>query len=52
MKQYLEVSEFIDWNNSDVMACAESLRGNLESDTDIARACFEFVRDDIKHSWD
>ncbi len=52
MKKYLEVSEFIDWNNSDVIACAKYLRGSLESDIDIARVCFEFVRDEIKHSWD
>lgn len=52
MKQYLEVSEFIDWNNSEIMDCAKDLRGSLNLDCDIAKKCFEYVRDTIKHSWD
>lgn len=52
MKQYLEVSEFIDWDCPDIQAMARDLKGNLVGDMEIAKACFEYVRDSIKHTWD
>ena len=52
MEQYLESSEFIDYAHPDVMAKASQLKGELSSDVDIAKACFNYVRDEIKHSWD
>jgi len=52
MKQYLESSEFINFDTPEIKALARSLRGELESDTDIAKSCFEYVRDSIQHSWD
>jgi transglutaminase-like putative cysteine protease len=35
-----------------VRAKASELAAGLSRDTDIARACFVFVRDAIRHSWD
>lgn len=52
MQQYLEVSEYIDWNDRDIQQLAKQLRGECKRDSDIAKACFEYVRDSIKHSWD
>jgi transglutaminase-like putative cysteine protease len=52
MKIYLEATEYIDWQQPDVLAKALSLSKGLDSDEAIAKACFEFVRDEIKHSWD
>lgn len=52
MKKYLESTEYIDWENPDILAHAKSLTSGLSKHEDIARACFEFVRDEIKHSWD
>ncbi len=52
MKQYLENSEFINWNCPEILEMARRLKGNLSTDTEIAKACFEYVRDTIKHSWD
>jgi transglutaminase-like putative cysteine protease len=52
MKQYLENSEFINWNCPEILEMARRLKGNLSTDTEIAKACFEYVRDSIKHSWD
>lgn len=52
MKEYLETSEYIDWQNSDIVALAKKLAEDKRSDVDIAKACFEWVRDEIKHSWD
>ena len=50
--EYLAASQYIDWQQPDVLAKALSLSEGLNSDEAIAQACFEFVRDEIKHSWD
>lgn len=52
MNKYLEVSEYIDWNHPEIVKLAKNLASNLESDVDVAKVCFEWVRDEIKHSWD
>ena len=52
MKQYLENSEFINWNCPEIQEMARYLKGNLGTDIEVAKACFEYVRDSIKHSWD
>ncbi len=49
---YLVASTYIDCDHPDVKAKAISLAEGLEQKTDIAKSCFEFVRDDIKHSLD
>ncbi|GJL64805.1 MAG: Cro/Cl family transcriptional regulator [Nitrospirales bacterium] len=49
---YLTSSLYIDWDTPAVVAQAQQLANNHRSPLDIAKACFEFVRDDIKHSWD
>ncbi|PID48591.1 MAG: Cro/Cl family transcriptional regulator [Proteobacteria bacterium] len=52
MKQYLASSEYIDWKTTEVMAHAKELAYGFSEPAKIARRCFEFVRDEIKHSWD
>lgn len=52
MKHYLDSSEYIDWNHPLVLAKAAELAEGGLSDDVIAKRCFEFVRDSIKHSWD
>jgi transglutaminase-like putative cysteine protease len=52
MKQYLASSEFINWDHPDVLAQAKVLSKGAIDLEDVARRCFEFVRDDIQHSWD
>lgn len=52
MKKYLESTEYIDWANSDVLNQAKFLSLDLTTPEEVVRACFEFVRDEIKHSWD
>lgn len=52
MKKYLESTEYIDWKNPDILIRAKTLSVGLSTHEDIARKCFEFVRDEIKHSWD
>ncbi|MFC1749886.1 transglutaminase family protein [Pseudomonadota bacterium] len=52
MKQYLQHSEVINWQHPSVLAQAKALRGSRVSELEIARRCFEFVRDHIQHSGD
>lgn len=52
MDKYLESSEYIDWENSEILKKALELAEGCVSKEDIAKACFSFVRDEIKHSWD
>ncbi|MBL4585059.1 MAG: transglutaminase family protein [Pseudomonadales bacterium] len=52
MKQYLEPSEFINSEHPQIQAQAKRLKSHLKTDVYIAKACFEYVRDTISHSWD
>ena len=52
MNEYLEVSEYIDWDHPGITKLAKMLASDKPADIDIARRCFEWVRDEIKHSWD
>jgi len=52
MQKYLAHSLYIDHQHPAVLAKAQLLAAGLVSDSDIAQACFEFVRDRIKHSND
>ena len=52
MEKYLASSDVIDWQQPDVLAKAKELSGESDDSTSIARACFEYVRDEIKHSGD
>lgn len=52
MNKYLEISEVIDWDHPEILVLAKKLAKDKENDMDIAKRCFEWVRDKIKHSWD
>ncbi len=52
MQQYLEESDIIDWKNPDIQALAEAISKGNTSELDIAKKSFEWVRDNIRHSWD
>ncbi|MFK5950037.1 MAG: transglutaminase family protein [Methylococcales bacterium] len=52
MQEYLESSKYIDWLHPDVFKQARLLAGDSKQEEKIAKACFTFVRDEIKHSWD
>lgn len=52
MEKYLTSSEHIDCDHPLVAEKAAELSGGCRSDAVIAKRCFEFVRDSIKHSWD
>ena len=52
MEEYLKVSEVIDWQHPKIMECAEQIALGCKTPTTIAKACFEWVRDEICHSCD
>jgi transglutaminase-like putative cysteine protease len=52
MQRYLSASTYIDFDTENVRACARRLAEGRASDAEVARACFEFVRDEIRHSVD
>jgi transglutaminase-like putative cysteine protease len=49
---YLANSDYIDWQQPIILKQAQLLARNQANLLDIAQACFEFVRDEIKHSSD
>ncbi len=52
MKDYLNVSEVINWQHPEILQLAQKLGSDLPSSEAIAKACFEWVRDEIHHSVD
>jgi transglutaminase-like putative cysteine protease len=52
MEEYLKASEVIDWQHPEIMKCAKQIASGFETPTAIAQACFEWVRDKIRHSSD
>ena len=52
MAPYLASSRYIDWHHSSIRDKAAELAEACASELEVAKQCFEFVRDEIKHSWD
>ena len=52
MDNYLASSEYIDWEHTAVGEQAKILSQGLQTQEQIAKACFEYVRDEVKHSND
>jgi transglutaminase-like putative cysteine protease len=52
MEIYLQTSEIIDWQNPAIVELAKTLALDQPDSIAIARSCFEWVRDEIRHSYD
>ncbi len=52
MEEYLKSTEIIDWEQSRVFTLARDLAAGSTHPLEIARRCFEWVRDTIRHSYD
>jgi transglutaminase-like putative cysteine protease len=52
MEEYLKVSEVTDWQHPEIMERAKQIASGFETPMAIAQACFEWVRDEICHSFD
>jgi transglutaminase-like putative cysteine protease len=51
-QKYLQTSEIIDWQNPEILELAHRLASTCQTTEEIAKACFEWVRDEIHHSRD
>ena len=49
MKKYLRSTEIIDWNRPEILSKAKDLAAAKTSRVDVAKSCFQWVRDHIKH---
>ena len=52
MEKYLQPSQIIDWQNPEILKLADRLAATAQTTEEIAKACFEWVRDRIQHSYD
>jgi len=52
LEEYLRPTEVIDWEDPGVLSKAKELAVGSEKAIDVARSCFEWVRDEIKHIGD
>jgi transglutaminase-like putative cysteine protease len=52
MDEYLAASDVIDWQHPNVSVFARWLADGTADAVDLARRCFEWVRDNIEHSGD
>ena len=52
MEKYLQPSQIIDWQNPEILELADRLAATAQTTEEIAKACFEWVRDRIQHSYD
>lgn len=52
MQQYLKSSRVINWQEPEILKKSKQLAAGCDNKQSIAKACFEYVRDEIKHSND
>ena len=52
MDEFLAATDVIDWQHPRVLQLARQLADGAADPTDVARRCFEWVRDEIEHSMD
>jgi transglutaminase-like putative cysteine protease len=52
MEEYLRASKIINWQHPEIMGLAKEIASGHKTSTAIAKACFEWVRDEICHSFD
>lgn len=52
MDKYLRATEIINWKHSEILALAHQLANDWSDPVEIAKRCFEWVRDEVKHSHD
>ncbi|MEG4799419.1 transglutaminase family protein [Microcoleus sp. ARI1-B5] len=52
MKTYLAATEIIDRDHPAILALAQNIASQHHTSEAIAKSCFEWVRDEIRHSYD
>ena len=52
IEEYLSVSKYINWNDERIMAKTDEFMQQYTDEISLIKLIYEFVRDEIKHSWD
>ncbi|MBD2074631.1 transglutaminase family protein [Phormidium sp. FACHB-592] len=52
MEAYLSASAVVDWSEPEIVELAQQIASGHETAMAVAKACFEWVRDEIHHSFD
>lgn len=52
MDEYLKATEIIDWKHPKILRLAQQIAAQYQTKTARAKACYEWVRDQIYHSCD
>lgn len=52
MSEFLSASRYINWNNASILSKSAEFMQAYADEIQLVKAIYEFVRDDIKHSWD
>jgi transglutaminase-like putative cysteine protease len=52
MEYYLKATDIIDWKHPDIIGLAAELAQGASDTVTVAGNCFEWVRDEIRHSYD
>ncbi|MBD1842960.1 transglutaminase family protein [Cyanobacteria bacterium FACHB-63] len=52
MKEYLASTEIVDWQHSEILKLSQTIAAECQTPEAISKACFEWVRDQIRHSYD
>lgn len=50
--EYLSTSKYINWKDTNILEKAEEFRLRFTDEILLVKEIYEFVRDEIKHSWD
>ncbi len=51
-EEYLAVSKYINWKENSILSKANEFKLKFADEVSLIKAIYEFVRDEIKHSWD
>lgn len=51
LEEYLSVSKYINWKDNSIRSKAHEFKQKYADEVSLIKAIYEFVRDDIKHSW-
>lgn len=52
MQKYLAATDIIDYRHPAILELAQNIASKHDTSEDIAKSCFEWVRDEICHSYD
>ena len=52
LEEYLSVSKYINWKDNRILSKADEFKLKNTDEIALIKVIYEFVRDEIKHSWD